>query len=94
MTVLPSDFFDEPVRCQVVAVKGVCVALADLPVLAPRARGVAAPPANGECIGARVEVVEGFLLDRVGGDGADVPVRDDMKPSVDVEARSTVPALA
>jgi hypothetical protein len=35
-------------------------------------------------------VVEGFLLDGVGVDGADVPVRDYVKPSVDVEAGSTV----
>jgi hypothetical protein len=71
----------------------------DVPILTPRALKVAAPTASGESYTARVEVIDGLLLNGVGREGRDQAIDKGVESAALVfagtaPAQSTIPQQA
>ena len=68
--------------------------LGDLPVLTVLATEIATCACHGEATGARQELVEGFLLDGVDGEGTGFSIAFGIESPVDIDSGTTNAALA
>ena len=86
---LYEGFWGEVVMCLFIGTR-----LGDLPVLTVLATEIATCACHGEATGARQELVEGFLLDGVDGEGTGFSIAFGIESPVDIDSGTTNAALA